>query len=251
MTQLGWMPGCSKECYGFRGPPFPQKLFAAMDAPRAVIQWTNNGQAICVDAVHYERNVMRVHPGLVEISSFANFRRQMREYGFDWLYHTETREFEFSHPSFLRGRPELLPAVLTRRKRRRRHGVASCVGTRQRGASVPRRCSVISYAGVASRNSGLPRASSCAGSQTHDVGAAKALNEMTDEEWWTYCAPAIIAGMKNDGTDDAASGCQSVETRFTVPLIFYRDDTEEDTGRAVSGVAGGLWTHRKLDFDEL
>jgi len=250
MTQLSWSPGCSKECYGFRGPPFPQKLFSAMDTPRPVIQWTNNGQAISVDAEHYERNVMRVHPGLVEISSFANFRRQMREYGFDWLYHTETREFEFSHPSFLRGRPELLPAVLTRRKRRRRHAVASCVGTRQRGASVPRRCSVISYAVAASTDSGRARVT-CVGPQTRDVGAAKALNEMTDEEWWTYCAPAIIAGMEDGGTDDVASGRQSVETRFTVPLIFYRDDTEEDTGRAVSGVRGGLWTHRKLDFDEL
>ena len=44
-----------------------------MDAPRAVIQWTGNGQAISVDAEDYERNVMDVHPGLVEISSFANF----------------------------------------------------------------------------------------------------------------------------------------------------------------------------------
>jgi len=249
MNDLSWLPGCSKECYGFRGPPFPQKLFAAMDAPNAVIQWTDNGQAISIDAEDYERNIMRVHPGLVEISSFANFRRQMREYGFDWLYHPETREFEFSHPCFLRGRPDLLSAVLTRRKRRRKHGVASCVGTRLRGAGLPRRLSIISYTGVPKRDGERAR-SSCAGLETRDVGTAKWLNEMTDEEWWTYCAPAIMLGM--NGVNDAVSdGNATAENRFTAPLSFYCDETNDDGDKVAGGVTDCLWTRRVLNFDEL
>ena len=43
---------------GFRGPPFPQKLFAVVDdSSRAVIRWTDDGRAIAVDADHYERQV--------------------------------------------------------------------------------------------------------------------------------------------------------------------------------------------------
>ena len=248
MNQSDWLPGCSKECYGFRGPPFPQKLFTAMDTPRAVIQWTDSGKAISIDAEDYERNVMRVHPGLVEISSFANFRRQMREYSFDWQYHSETREFEFSHPSFLRGRPDLLPAVLTRRKRQRKHGVASTVGTRLHTASLPRRCSVISYAGVPSKRESdrarrLRRA--------RDVGADKSLNEMTNEEWWTYCAPAMMLGMNGVKDVPVDGGHPTIENRFISPLFFYSDETREDASEAVNRGTDGLWTKRVLEFDEL
>ena len=253
MNQLSSPLGCSKECYGFRGPPFPQKLFAAIDSPNALIQWTENGKAISVDADEYERNVMHVHPGLVEISSFANFRRQMREYGFDWLYHDETHEFEFSHPSFLRGRPDLLPAVLTRRKRRRKHGVAFSTGTRlHQSASVPHRRSVISYAGVPKRDSDRPRTCGCGSLQTsRNVGTAKSLNEMTDEEWWTYCAPAITLGM-NAVKDEAVSGeCATTEHRFVAPLFFYTDDTAKETDKAARKVTDFRWTQRVLDFDEL
>jgi len=254
MNHLGWLTGSNKECYGFRGPPFPQKLFEAMDAPRAVIQWTNNGQAISVDAEYYERNVMHVHPGLVEISSFANFRRQMREYGFDWLYHEETREFEFSHPSYVRGRPDLLSAVLTRRKRRRKHAGAGSVatGTRLQSVSMPYRRSVIKYAGVPKKGSDRPRTCS-ASLQTPDVGAAKSLNEMTDEEWWTYCAPAIVAGMNGIEDDAISTASPKIDNRFrfTCPLFFYCDETGDEAYRTVSRTSGGLWTERVLDFDEL
>jgi len=248
MDELGWFPGCSREGFGFRGPLFPEKLFAAMEAPNALIQWTDDGRAICVDAEDYERNVIRVHPGLVEISSFANFRRQMREYAFDWAYRAETREFEFSHPSFVRGRPDLLADVLTRRKRRRSHGGGggSRVGTRLRGTRClpPARRSVISYAAVPKAESDRPRSSLRAG----DVGTAKSLNEMTDEEWWTYCAPAIVLGM-NGGIVDGSGGCPTTN-KFSYPLRFYCD--EQGSDEAVSRVPNsGLWTQKVLDFDEL
>jgi len=238
-----------KDCCGFRGPPFPQKLFDAIDVPHAVIQWTDNGRAICVDAEHYERNVMKVHPGLVEISTFANFRRQMREYAFDWLYRPETREFEFSHPSFLRGRRDLLHAVLTRRKRRRKRGVASSVGTRLQ--SWPRRRSVISYAGATKTENARRRTCDPAG-LSRDVGASKWLNELTDDEWWTHCAPAIMSGMNEVEDDVDAGGYRPIRNRVTYPLVFYCDDPgEEGSCRAVSTTSDGLWTHRVLAFDEL
>ena len=142
MSQLDWLVAGMHGGYGFRGPPFPQKLFSVVDVPprAAVIRWTDDGRAIVVDAGDYEQRVMRQHPGLVEIASFANFRRQMREYGFDWSYDSETREFEFAHPSFRRDRPDLLPDVLTRRKRRRRHAAASsAVATRPQRAAVTAR----------------------------------------------------------------------------------------------------------------
>ena len=126
MSELDW-PVAPGGGYGFRGPPFPQKLYAAVEdsgspPPRGspLIRWTDDGRAIAVDADDFERDVMRRHPGLVEIASFANFRRQMREYGFEWTYRDETRDYEFAHPAFRRDRPDMLADVLTRRKRRRR-----------------------------------------------------------------------------------------------------------------------------------
>jgi len=269
INRVGWLTGSIKECYGFRGPPFPEKLLAAMDAPRAVIQWTNNGQAITVDAENYERNVMRVHPGLVEISSFANFRRQMREYAFDWQYLVETQEFVFSHPSFVRSRPDLLSGVLTRRKRRRRHGTrvaSSAVGTRLQSSAAPtttptpRRRSVIAYAGsVKGQNDRAPTCSSTR-SPMSDVGTApaKSLNEMTDDEWWTYCAPAIMSGI-NGGSlkDESVSDSRpTIATNtFSVPLLFYTDQPAEDyVDEALNNYRSSQddsWTQRTLDFDEL
>jgi len=248
MNHPSWLTGCSKECYGFRGPPFPEKLFAAMDVPRAVIQWTSNGRAISVDSDNYERNVLDVHPGLVEISSFANFRRQMREYAFDWTYHPETREFEFSHPSFVRSRPELLPAVLTRRKRRRRHGDVART-RRQAAATPPCRRSVIAYAGSVKTDGDQPRPCTRPPPTKRDVGTARSLNDLTDDEWWTYCAPGIVSGM--NGIKDELVRPTIVST-FSVPLSFYCDEpATENINEAISRTQDGLWTQRTLDFDEL
>ena len=86
---------------------------------------------------------------------------------------------------------------------------------------------------------------------TRDVGSAKSLSEMTDEEWWTYCAPAIMSGL--NGTNDylVSGACPVVENRFTFPLFFYCDEMREDDSKAASRIPDGLWTQRVLDFDEL
>ena len=90
--------------------------------------------------------------------------------------------------------------------------------------------------------------------QTPDVGAGKSLNEMTEEEWWSYCAPAIVAGMNGMEDDVVSAASPKIKNRFifTCPLFFYCDDeTEENDYRTVSRTSGGLWTERVLDFDEL
>ncbi len=58
--------------------------------------------------------VMNVYPGLVAICTFANFRRQLRAYNFDW-YVNDKGQIEFAHHYFLRGHPELVSQILTKR----------------------------------------------------------------------------------------------------------------------------------------
>ena len=57
---------------------------------------------------------MTLYPGLVAISTFANFRRQLRAYNFDWFVNAEG-DIEFHHPYFLRGHPELVSMIVTKR----------------------------------------------------------------------------------------------------------------------------------------
>ena len=100
---------------------FPKKLWKVVNSGSELITWSDDGKSINVNATDFENSVMAVHPGLVEISTFANFRRQMREYGFDWLQFSGTEDFQFSHQFFVRDNPKLLSYVLTRRRLRRFH----------------------------------------------------------------------------------------------------------------------------------
>ena len=95
---------------------FPWKLWQAVNGQDFILVWNEKGTGISVNASHFEATVMQTHPGLVEIPTFANFRRQMREYGFDWTHCKETGDFTFTHPSFVRGRKDLIHLVVTRRK---------------------------------------------------------------------------------------------------------------------------------------
>ena len=54
-------------------------------------------------------------PGLAQIESFHNLRRQFRQYGFTWAL-TEDGLAEFRHPLFLQGHPDLVKDVVTRRR---------------------------------------------------------------------------------------------------------------------------------------
>ena len=94
---------------------FPEKLWEALDDPSAFLHWAQDGKSLIADEKRFEDTVMKRYPGLVQIASFLNFRRQLREYGFDWTAH-ENNVYGFFHPEFVRGRLELMRGVLTKRK---------------------------------------------------------------------------------------------------------------------------------------
>ena len=103
-------------CRFDRTKTFPEKLWAAVSDPHSdIISWSNDGNSIVVEDKLFVGEVMKHHPGLVQIASFTNFRRQLREYGFDWYINSKC-EFEFSHPCFTRSRPELIRELQSRRK---------------------------------------------------------------------------------------------------------------------------------------
>ncbi|ESO98425.1 hypothetical protein LOTGIDRAFT_159233 [Lottia gigantea] len=92
---------------------FPEKLYEVA-SDDYLIRWNENGTSVFVDEEGFADVVMDCYPGFLQIPDFANIRRLFREYGFDWNH--EGSVFEFSHPSFVRGNPEILCEVLTRRK---------------------------------------------------------------------------------------------------------------------------------------
>ena len=94
---------------------FPEKLWEVMEDPSPILHWSTDGTAIVANEQLFEDKVMKRYPGLVQISSFLNYRRQLREYGFDWAV-VQNGEFQFSHPCFIRGREELIRGVTTKRK---------------------------------------------------------------------------------------------------------------------------------------
>ena len=96
---------------------FPRKLWEVASSADSLITWNEAGDAVVINEAAFEARVMTTFPELVVINTFANIRRQFREYGFDWTYERETDEFYFSHPSFRRDSPELVALVVTRRKR--------------------------------------------------------------------------------------------------------------------------------------
>ena len=97
---------------------FPEKLFEYASDDCSLITWNKVGTAVVVNPDRFEAEVMKKYPGFMQISTFLNLRRQFRWYGFNWES-LENGDFEFSHPAFLRDRPDLVELVVTRRKQRR------------------------------------------------------------------------------------------------------------------------------------
>jgi hypothetical protein len=98
---------------------FPEKVYdVANDG--YLVSWNGCGDGVVVNEKEFERKVMRCYPGFVKISSFANFRRLFREYGFDWEIIDRSEKhsytFEFSHQSFRHGHRDMLCDIQTRRK---------------------------------------------------------------------------------------------------------------------------------------
>ncbi len=116
---------------------FPIKLWEALNSPQRVIHWNEDGTQIIANEKNFEMNVMKSHPRLVKISSFLNFRRQLRWYGFEWNSVGDNPDgdhgitLEFHHPYFRRDKPELLSKIVTRRKATFRYGVSGITGRRK------------------------------------------------------------------------------------------------------------------------
>lgn len=94
---------------------FPEKLLDALSADSPLLYWAPGGESVIVNDVLFEKHVMTSFPGLVQIPTYANLRRQMKAYGFDWKVN-DNDEYEFWHPYFIRDKPELIDKVVTRRK---------------------------------------------------------------------------------------------------------------------------------------
>lgn len=95
---------------------FPVKLWDVVDDDsNTIFTWSSDGFSFYVDDNKYEQEIMERYPGFVQISSFANLRRLLREYSFDWQSN-DTGEFQFSHPAFKRGERETIFNIRTKRK---------------------------------------------------------------------------------------------------------------------------------------
>ena len=108
----------SEDKFGFdRLRKFPEKLWDAVNDDSDLLAWSEDGLSIVVDENTFTNSITDVHPGLVQIPSFINFRRQLREYGFKWGI-LKKHVYYFTHTSFQKGHPQLLRLVKTRRHNR-------------------------------------------------------------------------------------------------------------------------------------
>ncbi|KAL5529185.1 hypothetical protein ACEPAG_5159 [Sanghuangporus baumii] len=105
-------------------PPFLQKLYEMVSdsATDSLIRWSDNGDSFFV--LDHERVAHDVLPRWFKHSNFASFVRQLNMYGFHKIPHlqqgvlkseSETEIWNFEHPNFRKGQPDLL-CLITRKK---------------------------------------------------------------------------------------------------------------------------------------
>ncbi|KAI9440183.1 hypothetical protein BJY52DRAFT_1129190 [Lactarius psammicola] len=101
-------------------PPFVQKLYELVNAPSTdeLIRWSDTGDSFFV--FEHERFANDVLPRFFKHRNFSSFVRQLNMYGFHKIPHlqqgvlksdTETEFWNFEHPNFHRGQPDLLCLV--------------------------------------------------------------------------------------------------------------------------------------------
>ncbi|KAI0294236.1 hypothetical protein B0F90DRAFT_1821421 [Multifurca ochricompacta] len=101
-------------------PPFVQKLYELVNASSTdeLIRWSDTGDSFFV--FEHERFANDVLPRFFKHRNFSSFVRQLNMYGFHKIPHlqqgvlksdTETEFWNFEHPSFHRGQPDLLCLV--------------------------------------------------------------------------------------------------------------------------------------------
>ncbi|KAI9453350.1 hypothetical protein F5148DRAFT_478887 [Russula earlei] len=101
-------------------PPFVQKLYELVNAPSTdeLIRWSDTGDSFFV--FEHERFANDVLPRFFKHRNFSSFVRQLNMYGFHKIPHlqqgvlksdNETEFWNFEHPNFHRGQPDLLCLV--------------------------------------------------------------------------------------------------------------------------------------------
>ncbi|KAG1874452.1 hypothetical protein F4604DRAFT_744773 [Suillus subluteus] len=86
---------------------FVTKLYQMINDPKSqsFIAWTELGTSFVVSNIgEFSRSILGSH---FKHNNFSSFVRQLNMYGF----HKINRTWEFSHPKFLRARPDLLDAI--------------------------------------------------------------------------------------------------------------------------------------------
>ncbi|KAI0253482.1 hypothetical protein BJV78DRAFT_1123024 [Lactifluus subvellereus] len=114
-------------------PPFVQKLYELVNAPSTdeLIRWSDTGDSLSFSSTsrtlsysvlvfEHERFANDVLPRFFKHRNFSSFVRQLNMYGFHKIPHlqqgvlksdTETEFWNFEHPHFHRGQPDLLCLV--------------------------------------------------------------------------------------------------------------------------------------------
>lgn len=101
-------------------PPFVQKLYELVNAPSTdeLIRWSDTGDSFFV--FEHERFANDVLPRFFKHRNFSSFVRQLNMYGFHKIPHlqqgvlksdSETEFWNFEHPNFHQGQPDLLCLV--------------------------------------------------------------------------------------------------------------------------------------------
>lgn len=101
---------------------FPAKLWRIINrCISGAVSWNSSGTAIVIRRELFEDEFLSVN-GHFKTTNFASFVRQLNIYGFRKLitrqrWYERDSIFEYYHPCFQRGHPELLPNVVRNAKK--------------------------------------------------------------------------------------------------------------------------------------
>ena len=102
---------------------FPKKLMTVAN-DGILIKWSDDNSGIIVQEKEFERNVMQMYPGFVQVETFHNLRRLFRDYNFKFRILQRKRSssgmvLEFRHQSFSRDNFDQLSHVKKRQRPRK------------------------------------------------------------------------------------------------------------------------------------
>ena len=101
---------------------FPTKLWRIINrCNTGAVSWNSSGTAVIIRKEPFEDEFLSVN-GYFKTTNFTSFVRQLNIYGFRKLvtrqmWYERDSIFEYYHPCFQRGHPELLPNVVRKAKK--------------------------------------------------------------------------------------------------------------------------------------